>query len=660
MNDINAQGTQSSHAQKKENVHGPSFADIKQLDRRTFLKMTGIAAGTFAFAGMFGKIATSADAASVMTSVKPLDPHTIPKYVNQLIVPPIFARDSSGLIKVNISLSRQQILPLKDASGKSTGFGPTRVFTYGGLVGDPVNFKFSPGPTFEAVKGVPTKVQWTNSLTNVHFLPVDPTIHWANPNKMATPVKPFNAFPPGYPKAQFPIPTVTHLHGGETPSAFDGGPDSWFTYNGITGPGFVTRTYEYPNQQEATTLFYHDHALGATRLNLCAGLAGFYLIRDPKDKIAPLLPQGKYEVPIAIQDRMFFQKDSSGNNDLAFPYVGINPAIHPYWFPEFFGDTIMINGQVWPNLNVDRGQYRFRIVNGSNARFYTLFFSNGMSFVQIGSDGGYLKSAVKLTKLTLGTGERADILVDFSNIAPGTKIILKNNAPGPFPTGTPADPNTVGQIMQFTVGKNVGFKAKTLPSLLNPTLAGPSFPTLAQTKLKRVLTLNEYTNSLGPIALFLNGQMWDAPVSETPKVGTTEDWIFANTTMDTHPMHLHLIQFQLVNRQNFNAAKYLADWLKANKAGLTSGHLPLTKPTVVVPVEPYLSGNPTPPDPNECGWKDVIRANPGQVTRIRARFARQNGTPFGFDATGGPGYVWHCHIVDHEDNEMMRPMKLKH
>ena len=364
-------------------------------------------------------------------------------------------------------------------------------------------------------------------------------------------------------------------------------------------------------------------------------------------------------MPIAIQDRMFFQKDSSGNNDLAFPYAGPNPDIHPYWNPEFFGDTIMVNGQAWPNLNVDRGQYRFRLLNGSNARFYSLSLSNGMSFVQIGSDGGYLKSAVKLTKLTMGTGERADILIDFSSVAPGTKIILKNDAPGPFPTGTAADPKTVGQIMQFTIGKDAGFKPKSLPSTLNPTLPGSSFPTLAQTSLKRVLTLHEYASANGPLAMFLNGQMWDAAVSETPKVGTTEDWYFANLTMDTHPMHLHLIQFQLVSRQNFNAAKYEADWLAKNKAGLTMGHLPLMKPTVVLPIEPYLTGSPTGPDANERGWKDVVRSNPGQVTRIRARFARQDGSPFGFDATEGPGYVWHCHIVDHEDNEMMRPMNLK-
>ena len=293
MNDIDTQSTLSSTAQNREKVPGPSFTDIKQLDRRTFLKMTGIAAGTFAFAGMFGKMATSADAASVMASVQPLDPLTIPKFVNQLIVPPVYTTDASKIFKVSAQLIKQQILPLKDANGKSTGFGPTRVFAYGGLVTSGGSFQFSPGPTFETVKGVPIKVEYTNKLTNVHFLPVDPTIMWANPNKMATPVKPFTAFPKGYAKAQFPIPMVTHLHGGEVPSNSDGGPDAWFTYNGTTGPTYTARKYTYPNEQEGTMLFYHDHVLGMTRLNLYAGLAGIYLIRDPKDKIAPLLPSGQ-------------------------------------------------------------------------------------------------------------------------------------------------------------------------------------------------------------------------------------------------------------------------------------------------------------------------------------------------------------------------------
>lgn len=646
-----------------------ALPDQRLLNRRSFLKAAGAVAGTFAFAGMLGKITTNAYAActSGTVSLKTLDPLTIPKFVNQLIIPPAYVPDSDGIFRVDAKVFTEQILPLKDADGKATGFGKTTVFAYGGnvadsLTGKTVPFRFTPGATFEVLRGCPTKVEWTNNITEAAFLPVDPTIHWANPNNLKTPTAPFKSFPPGYAEAQSPVPIAVHLHGGEVSSFSDGGPNSWFTADGKTGPQFTGRLYEYANEQQATTLFYHDHVLGMTRLNLYAGLAGFYLIRDQHDNIAPLLPSGKYFVPLAIQDRMFFEKDECGNNDLAFTDVGNVPDVHPYWAPEFFGDTIMVNGQVWPNLDVDRGQYLFDLLNGSNARFLTLTFSTGLSFVQIGTDGGYLQSPVKLTELTLAPAERAQILVDFSEVKAGTKIILKNSAPAPFPSGTAPDKDTVGQIMQFTVGSDKGFAPQDLPSRLNKTLAGPSWPQLSNPSNTRTLTLNELldasNNSLG---LFLNGEMWDATPTETPTVDSTEDWLFVNLTGDTHPMHLHLTQFQIVSRQDFDATKYQTDWLALNKAGLTNGDLPFKMDFTpkVLPVGPYLQGSPTPADDNEKGWKDTVRSPTGQVTTIRMKWAQQNGEPYGFDATAGPGYVWHCHIVDHEDNEMMRPLILK-
>ncbi|MGA9138649.1 MAG: multicopper oxidase [Methanocella sp.] len=644
-------------------------AEVKRYDRRMFLKMMGVTAGTVAAVTMLGKITGSAEAAcgTGMVTGSPLPGSSIPKYVTQLVIPPAFVPESNGVHRIDMQPWTQQILPAKDAYGRSTGFGPTTVFAYGGNVKDPstgkrVFLRNSPGATFEAVKGIPTRVEWINNLRGVHFLPVDPTLHWANPNKIPKPTPPFKSFPSGYLNAQQPIPTVTHLHGGEVPSIYDGHPDAWFTADGKHGPAFVTRSYVYPNEQQATTLFYHDHVLGMTRLNLYAGLAGFYLIRDPRDRLASLLPQGKYEVPLAIQDRMFFQKDDCGHNDLAFPYVGNVPGVHPYWAPEFFGDVVMVNGVTWPNLNVDRGQYRFRVLNGSNARFYNLYFSNGMSFVQIGSDGGYLQAAVRQTSYLLAPGERIDILVDFSSFKAGTKIILRNNANAPYPGGTAPDPNTVGQIMQFTVGKDKGFTPRSLPYQLNPTLYGYEWPAPHPGAVKRILTLNELLDAGGnSLGLFLNGQMWDGMVTETPKAGSTEEWFFVNLTGDAHPMHLHLTQFNLVSRQNFNMTKYLADWTKLNQAGLTNGQLPfkMTWMTKTLPIEPYLQGSPQYTTANEKGWKDIIKAFPNQITRIRVRFKKQDDTPYGFDPTQGPGYVWHCHIVDHEDNEMMRPMVLK-
>ena len=246
----------------------------------------------------------------------------------------------------------------------------------------------SPGPTFEAIRNIPVMVKWINKLKCSNRFAVDPMLHWANPNdiKMDPPM-PWPTFPNGFPEAQRPITTVTHLHGGEVSSIYDGHPDAWFTYNGKRGPAFVTSMYSYPNKQQPTTLWYHDHSLGVTRLNIYAGLAGFYLLRDSynSSKKKSELPEGKYEIPIVIQDRSFHTDGS-----FSFYNEGINPDIHPYWVPEFIGDTIMVNGSVWPNLNVERRQYRFRLLNGSNARFYNLTMSNCMEFTQIGTDGGFL------------------------------------------------------------------------------------------------------------------------------------------------------------------------------------------------------------------------------------------------------------------------------
>ncbi len=593
----------------------------------------------------------------------PLDPTSIPKYDNQLVIPPVFKpavvkdpvtdKDISHNYTVTMTQFMQQILP--------PPFPMTSVWGYEGTVEDPntgeiSGFHNSPGPTFKAVRGVQSIVQWVNNITGPHLFAVDPTIHWANPNNMPMPMPPFLPFPPGYPLAQSPVPLVTHLHGGENRSDFDGGPDTWFTAGeGIQGPKFTTSLYTYPNKQEPTTLWYHDHALGLTRLNVYAGLAGFYLIEDPDNKISPLLPSGPYDIPIAIQDRSFYDDGS-----LLFPSDGVSPD-HSYWRPEFFGDTIMVNGRVWPNLNVERRQYRFRVLNGSNARFYNLTLSTGQDFTQIGSDGGFLPSAASLTELLLAPGERADILIDFSMLSPGTKVIFNNDANAPYPFGDAPDQNTVGQIMQFTVLDSPIVPPTPLPTELN------KIPILTPNVPPKILTLNEKLDdtTLSPIVVLLDGQMWDAPVSELPLVGSTIEWEIVNLTMDAHPIHVHLIQFQLANRQNFDSVTYNQDWLNLN------GNLPLDHPTIPLPLNTpsknYLIGNSIEPVPNEQGWKDTVIAPPNQVTRLILRFAPQDADPqvvkpgvnlFPFDPSFGPGYVWHCHILDHEDNEMMRPYKV--
>ncbi|HMG33215.1 MAG TPA: multicopper oxidase [Blastocatellia bacterium] len=613
-----------------------------------------------------------------IAGVTPLDPTTIPKFKNQLIRLPTFVP-----IGTKREPSTGRNLPLYEVIEQTVqipllppGFPTTKSYAYGGKVniagpGQQQNIvtAFSvPGPTFEAVRNQRIFVHYINDLDGPHMFPVDPTIMAANVNNSPIPTPPFKPFPPGYQQFQDPIATVPHLHGGVTPSDSDGFPRSWFT-KGLrrTGETFSGTTFEYFNGQLPTTLWYHDHALGMTRLNVAAGLEGTYIIRDPNDNVAPLLPQGRFEVPLFIMDKAF-----NSDGSIHFTQVGDNPDIHPYWDPEYFGDTILVNGKVWPNFKVERRQYRFRIVNGSNARFYNLQLSNGQSFIQIGADGSYLPAPVAETEALLAPCERADILIDFSILPPGTKIILQNTANAPFPGGDPVDPNTTGVVMQFEVLNTPAVHPRPLPATLItvPTLI--ETPDIGNPKL---FTLNEQESATGdPVAVLIDGQHFDADITEIPRVGTTESWYFQNLTEDAHPIHIHLVEFQLEDRQNIDVDRFTAYWQSLN--GTT---LPLDHPTVRANVETavfdpatrtthdFLTGPSEPPSPQESGWKDVFIAPPGKVTRILLRIAPQSTkesdlfpgkNAFPFDPTAGPGYVWHCHILDHEDNDMMRPMKI--
>lgn len=470
-----------------------------------------------------------------------LDPKTIPKYTNQLTgAPPVYTPEYStataDYYTVDVTAFQQQVLPTIDAKGNPTGFGTTDVWGYGGqtTAGYIAN---APGPSFEATRDRDIYVRYQNKLTGVsHMFAVDPTLHWANPTNIPMMIATTQAlnglapiYPPGYNgvpqvtaqgtlnpdgwNAQAPVPIIPHLHGGEVQSTSDGFPDSWFTPNGLQGAGYNTEltnwvnpntgvfdvpvqnneaVFNYPNSQPATTLWYHDHALGITRLNVMSGLAGFYLLRDTADTTAraAYIPPVQYEMPIVIQDRTF-----TSTGQFFYPSAGINLE-HPYWIPEFFGDTIMVNGLVWPNMNVDQGAYRLRLLDGSNARFYTMSFDNKMPFTVIGSDGGYLPAPVTVKELTMGPGERYDVIVDFSNVPAGTKLIMKNTAEAPYKGGgggTPANPQTVGQIMQFTVTANAGWTPTApIPTALN------TIPTLPTSTTTRQLTLMEVMGAGGP------------------------------------------------------------------------------------------------------------------------------------------------------------------
>ncbi|ABB32384.1 Bilirubin oxidase [Geobacter metallireducens RCH3] len=677
--------------------------------------------------------------ASFLVPQTALPGKNVPKYRDPL---PTFAGSrvpaTSGYT-VSFEEFKQQVLP---ASG---GFGPTTVWGYK-ING---NGPLWPGYTVEATKGSPATATYVNNLAGPggtppllqKYLTVDQTIHWADPFKLRCMFTPMAAgcFDP----YTGPVPAVAHLHGGEDKSDFDGGPEQWFTPNGMRGPAYRTYTsagappapangavYNYPNGQEATTLWFHDHALGTTRLNVYGGLAAFYFLRDDRDTGRadnPIrLPAGDQETEILIQDRQF---DTAGQ--LLFPDgfpSGLNgappnPTVHPFWIPEFFGDVIVVNGKSWPYQNVEPRRYRLRLLNGSNARFYNLAFIDGVlrsaPIWQIGTDGGLLDAPVPIVypgRLLLAPGERADVIVDFTPFA-GKTVTLTNNAKAPFPSGMAADPQTTAQIMQFRVGTTVtgdtdgtcdpaaskksGNKCvlRTTPMVKLATAKGTTAPGVT-VATRRQLVLREIEGGGGPLEVLLNNTKWsgimestmgttNTPVAgstqlvdywltELPTLGSTEVWEIINTTGDAHPIHLHLVQFQIMNRQPYQANKYLSDWMAAlTAAGKGPGDGPPNPYATVLTdtlsiggqnqviggnllVTPYLQGSPVPAAPNEQGWKDTVVMMPGEVTRIAVRFSPQ-GNPIGgsvgysFDATDGPGYVWHCHILDHEDNEMMRP-----
>jgi spore coat protein A len=648
--------------------------------RRQFLKMGAITAGALVLPWKLSGGGQRV-AASVQVPQIPLVGKTIPRFVTPL---PTFVgnRVHGNSLTVTMSEFAQQVLP--------AGFPSTTVWGYGISNGSTTFGPLFPGFTVEAQRGTPTTVHYVNNLvdpTLQQYLSVDQTIHWADPLMEMGSFDPYSG----------PVPVVAHLHGGEVPSAFDGGPDSWFTPGLVyKGDGFVSDTYTYPNAQEAATLWFHDHTLGATRLNVYAGLAAFYFLRDDRDTGLPDnpigLPAGAQEIEIAIQDRMF---DTSGQ--LLFPDAGINPTVHPFWLPEFFGDVIVVNGTTWPYLNVEPRRYRFRFLDGSNARFYDLVLQNrgkggrGPSFWQIGTDGGLLDIPVQLNDLLLAPGERADVIVDFAGYQ-GQTLTLVNGAKSPYPKGTAADPQTVGQVMEFRVGTGTITDTTYDPTAGAPLRAASiirladagALATGVTADVNRLLTLNEVMGTFGPLEVLVNNTKWnglpagrpgsDIRETELPQVGSTEVWEIVNLTADAHPIHLHLVQFQIINRQMFNVTKYTKAY---NAAFPTGAFQPAYGPPLDYGTTAKLGGNPdvTPflqgpvnlPAPEEVGWKDTFKMYPGEVTRVVVRYAPQDAAIAGvsagtnaypFDPTTGPGYVWHCHIIDHEDNEMMRPYKV--
>lgn len=675
------------------------------LSRRAFIKL-GIAAGA-AFC-LPTEIGSNKHVVLAQIPGPTLIPTTITKYQTPLVIPPAMPRTSilnlrSGksidYYEIAVRQFQQQILP--------PGLPSTNVWSYGslkapGTVAAGGSFNY-PALTIEALWQRPVRIKWVNDLVDAngnylpHLLPVDPTLHWANPpgGAMHRDHRPTFTSTPG--RYTGPVPIVTHVHGAlDIGDESDGYTEAWFLPNAknipasyaTTGTWYDTfksdffterkighrsdawqpgsATFEYPNNQRASTLWYHDHTLGMTRLNVYAGPAGFYLLRGGPDAVvkdkrtglpailpgpSPLLFQPIrerfFEIPIAIQDRafnadgsLFYPDTRSFFDGIEGPYAP-DSDVSPIWNPEFFGNVMVVNGATWPYLDVEQRRYRFRFLNGCDARFLMLQFPDTRIEVwQIGAEGGFLPAPVRVNdfppdgvkdgtaKLLMCPAERADVIVDFSNLPVGTRITLRNLGPdepfGGFPTA-PADPNTTGQVMEFRVVRRVGLDLSTPPRFMQL----PPIAALTGGATRRLALLENMSQTFdGPTEAVLgrleNGvaikQMWMEPITENPAVGATEVWEFYNFTADAHPMHVHEVAFQLINRQP----------LKRDATG-----------EVIQPVE--VIGTPRGPEAWEVGLKDTVIAYPGEVTRIRAKFDT-------------PGlFVWHCHIVEHEDNEMMRP-----
>jgi spore coat protein A len=537
-----------------------------------------------------------------------LDPHTQPQFVNSLPIPSVIDGRAGGTFTIGMSQFEQWLGLINPATQQHLN---TTVWGYNGSY---------PGPTIVAKKDVALSIFWRNNLVNLsnqplpHLLPVDTTIDWAFKNI-------FNWQNLG-------VPLVTHVHGGHTESASDGLPDQWFTpHFARKGAGFIKGDVEpfyYHNDQEAATIWYHDHAFGVTRLNVYAGLAGYYLITDNNEmnlQATNKLPAAPYDIGLAIQDRMF---TSSGQ--LYYPSTPEEEhEPEPTVLPEMFGDFILVNGMAWPYLEVEPRQYRFRLLNGSDSRFYNLFLSSGAQIIQIGTDQGFLYSPVSMNQLLLAPGERKDIILDFSAPAlRGQTIILRNNAKAPYPKGDASDPQTTGHIMAFKITSplNAGYPLTTLPATLRAPIVA-LHTNLPARKLILFESEDEYGRLMTMLGTVDDGILgFREELTEDPALNSVEVWEMYNETVDAHPIHLHLVQTQLVSRQKFHA-----DINEENG-----------KPTNI-----RLIGQPQYPRPDEQGWKDTWVMPPGEVTRVIAKFDR-------------PGlYVWHCHILSHEEHDMMRP-----
>ena len=589
------------------------------LSKFTFLKTTCLL--TLAFWVL--------SAGQIQAQIPTLDPVSHPKFVEELPVPDLINKTGGGDFTMYLRKTTQW-LGLRSPGGAKLY---TSVYGYG--TGYSVSY---PGPTILGLKGNPFSIRWWNKLPNGHIMTIDYSLHMAK-------WKPRNG-----------IPIVTHLHGGHVTDDSDGNTEAWYTrdwkeagpwyhyYKSILGDN---KWYHYPMDQEAGTTWYHDHCLGITRLNVYAGLAGFFLQTDAnelalvEDNVLPGFGYG-----LAIQDRMF-----TTTGALFMPFIGeadledcpIENPVTPIPFPsilaEFFGDFILVNGMAWPYQNVEPKKYRYRFLNGSDSRFYNFQLSNGADFLIIGTDDGLMEYPVLVNSFVMGPGERYDVVIDFTGLE-GQDIMLQNTGPDEPFKGANYEPDVTrptGQIMMFKVGETMTGENATVTTATQ--LREPIAP-LVPTNTRKVVLFegrDQYCRLRPALGIYdpgnsLNGSlMWDEPITENPALGSVEAWEIYNTTEDAHPMHIHQVAFQIQGRYSHEG--------EAEIIGLD----PLAGGTKAIMSDPgtvsFLGG----PLNYEQGWKDEVLVLPGQMSKVIAHY----------DIPGY--YVWHCHILSHEDHEMMRP-----
>ncbi len=557
------------------------------------------------------------------------DPTILSKYLDPLRVPPVLKPGSDGRIVVGLETTQVQLHSQLPAS---------TVWAFDGLF---------PGPTIDVRKGQTVHVDWVNQLTG--SLPLD-VVTGAGTLSENVPGQADGTLDTTVPN--IPAWTTVHLHGAQVGAGHDG-----WTENSML-PGQIQASV-YTNNQQATALWYHDHAMNITRLTVHAGLAGAYLIRDDEEA-ALNLPSGQYEVPLFIRDANL-ATDSNGN------LTGRLLVKTEKAQPLFYGPYTMVNGVIWPYMQVDPRHYRFRLFNSSNARIFRFVLvdegGNPVPNVmyQIGSDGGLLPAPVEIDRdgLLLAPAERADVIIDFTALA-GHNVRLINNAPAPY-TGTPTPPgsfppapdpanhNPEPDVMQFRVGQVPVQDPFKLPKVLSPSftritdanvpmhttrvlalapvLGPPQLWELAQVTASdppdtKVIQIKDSTGTITNYKKIASNL--EDTVNWFPALGGWEEWQIINLSPETHPIHLHLVRFQALARELYDVSGFNVP------TGTTKSPVAYTGPGVL--------------DQNEQGWKDTIRVYPGNMVRIAAQFNEYSGR-----------FMYHCHLLDHEDIGMMRP-----